>query len=142
MEDDGAEVLEHKDRLLRIAFLAGAIMDAGALLPMLSPRVARLLWGIHDTPASYRLAMSCGASLMLGWTCLLIWADRRPLERRGVLILTAFPVVAGLFISGVYAVVAHLIEFRHLLPMFVIQILVGTLFLVAYIRSSGASGEP
>jgi len=53
-----------------------------------------------------------------------------------------FPVVAGLFISGVYAVAVHLIEFRHLLPMLVIQILVSTLFLYTYSRSSGAFGEP
>ncbi|MHA1212822.1 MAG: hypothetical protein ACTSSH_10205 [Candidatus Heimdallarchaeota archaeon] len=33
-------------------------------------------------------------SLMWGWTALLFWADRKPLERRGVLLLTAFPVVA------------------------------------------------
>jgi len=34
------------------------------------------------------------AALMWGWTALLFWADRKPLERRGVLLLTAFPVVA------------------------------------------------
>ena len=33
--------------------------------------------------ADYRYAMGMGASLMLGWTALLIWADRKPIERRG-----------------------------------------------------------
>jgi len=33
-------------------------------------------------------------ALMWGWTALLFWADRKPIERRGVLLLTTFPVVA------------------------------------------------
>jgi hypothetical protein len=30
-----------------------------------------------------------GALLMLWWTVLLIWADRKPIERRGVVLITA-----------------------------------------------------
>ena len=35
-------------RLLRIAFLAGAVTDAGPL-PMLVPPLARFLWGFENT---------------------------------------------------------------------------------------------
>lgn len=35
---------------------------------------------------------------MTGWTFLLIWAVKKPIERRGVIFLTAFPVVFGMFI--------------------------------------------
>ena len=35
---------------------------------------------------------------MTGWTFLLLWAVRKPIERRVVILLTAFPVVFGLFI--------------------------------------------
>ena len=38
---------------------------------------------------------------MTGWTFLLIWALQRPVARRGVLLLTAFPVIFGLFITTV-----------------------------------------
>jgi hypothetical protein len=55
-----------EERLLRIAFLAGAITDAGAHLPMLWPPLAGLLWGFRDVSGSYRFAMGYGASLMLG----------------------------------------------------------------------------
>ncbi len=37
-----------QERLLKTAFLAGAITDALALLPMLVPELARLLWGFED----------------------------------------------------------------------------------------------
>lgn len=33
------------------------------------------------------------------WTVLLIWGDRKPIERRLILLFTAFPVVFGLFIG-------------------------------------------
>ena len=37
--------------------------------------------------------MTSGASLMLGWTFILIWGDQKPIQRRGLLILTVFPVI-------------------------------------------------
>ena len=129
-------------RLLRIAYWAGAILDAIALVPMLSPAIGGAMLGIPDfhPGPDYRYAMYLAASLMLGWTCLLIWADRKPLERRGVLVLTAFPVVAGLFLAGVYAVASRLVDIGHLLPTFVLQLLVAALFLYAYHRSGEAIG--
>jgi len=42
--------------------------------------------------------MGIGGSLMAGWTLLLLWAVRKPIERRAVILLTAFPVVFGLFV--------------------------------------------
>jgi hypothetical protein len=80
--------MDRQEQLLRAAFLAGAVTDAAALLPMLFPPLAELLWGFHDTSGSYRFAMGYGASLMLGWTFLLVWAYRRPLERQFVAALT------------------------------------------------------
>jgi hypothetical protein len=44
-----------------------------------------------------RLIMAIGGILMTGWTCLLYWGVRKPIERRMVALLTAFPVVFGLF---------------------------------------------
>lgn len=44
-----------------------------------------------------RLIMTIAGSLMLGWTCLLFWTVQKPVERRIVLLLTAFPVVFGIF---------------------------------------------
>jgi len=46
-----------------------------------------------------RFMLVAGMALMWGWTVLLIWGDRKPLERRLILLFTAFPVVFGLFIG-------------------------------------------
>jgi hypothetical protein len=58
---------------------------------------------IAVTPA-LAYAMRTGASLMVGWTCLLVWASLRPIERRGVVLLTVFPVIAGLAATELLAV--------------------------------------
>lgn len=47
---------------------------------------------------SLRLAMGIAASLMTGWTLLLAWTAKNPVERKAVLLLTAFPVIFGLII--------------------------------------------
>ena len=119
------------DRLLQIAFVAGAITDAGALLPMVSPRLAGLLWGLRDTPGSYQLAMGSAASLMLGWTLLLLWAYRRPLERRAVAALTAV-VIAGLLVAEIWAVRAGILALGHMAPTFVLQTVLLGLFAAAF----------
>lgn len=120
-----------EERLLRIVFLAGAITDAAALLPMLIPRLAAWVWGFRDVPGSYRFAMWYGASLMFGWTALLLWAYRRPVERRFVAVLTVL-VVVGLILAEVAAVCAGALEARRLVPTWCLQSVLVVLFVGAY----------
>src|SRR5215470_693907 len=100
--------MSDQERLLRTAFLAGAVTDALALVPMLVPRAAALLWGFEDTTGAYRFAMGYGASLMLGWTGLLLWAFRRPLERSFVAALTVL-VIYGLVITELHVALWRMI---------------------------------
>ncbi len=70
---------------LRCSYWAGAIVDLIAGLMMLFPAlsiVSKPATSFSPTPA-YRYAIGMGAPLMLAWTILLLWADRKPLERRG-----------------------------------------------------------
>ena len=102
-------------RLLQVAFLAGAITDALALIPMLFPPMARLLWGFEDFSGAYSFAMGYGASLMAAWTALLLWAYRRPLERSFVATLTVF-VIYGLVATEVVAVLAGHMAASRMVP--------------------------
>ncbi|MBY9016647.1 MAG: hypothetical protein KGD68_13220, partial [Candidatus Lokiarchaeota archaeon] len=54
-----------------------------------------------STDVSYKYQTGTGAFLMLGWTILLIWADRNPIERKDVLLLTAIPVVVGIMVINI-----------------------------------------
>ncbi len=109
-----------RERILRAAFLAGAITDALALFPMLFPPVARLVWGFEDTSGTYRFAMGYGASLMAAWTALLLWAYRRPLERSFVAALTVF-VIYGLALTEVIAVMAGDLAVSRMIPTWFLQ---------------------
>ena len=123
--------MDRQERLLRTAFLVGAVTDAAALLPMLFPPFAALLWGFHDTSGSYRFAMGYGASLMLGWTLLLLWAYRRPLERQFVAALTVV-VIYGLVLSEVAAVLFGAIDVWRMVPTWCLQAGLLGLFASAY----------
>lgn len=122
---------DREARILRTAFLAGAFTDACAILPMLVPPLARLLWGFEDVSGSYRFAMGYGASLMLGWTLLLLWAYRRPVERRFVAALTVI-VIYGLVVTEIVAVASGALAAWRMVPTWCLQAGLLALFATAY----------
>jgi len=117
--------------LLKIAFILGAIIDAIALFPMLIPSISKLMWGFENTQGEYYFAMYMGASLMTGWTILLVWASIRPLERRIIALFTVF-VIWGIVAAEVIAMVDGVMSLRSALPSFVMQALLTTLFITAF----------
>ena len=86
--------------LIKVAYWLGIAADALWAVALLFPPVFAILIGNpdFDPDLQVRLIMGIGGSLMTGWTLLLLWAVRRPIERRVVILLTAFPVVFGMFI--------------------------------------------
>jgi hypothetical protein len=118
-------------RLLRAAFAAGAATDALALVPMLVPAMARVLWGFDGPGGPYRFAMGYGATLMGGWTVLLVWAYRHPIERAFVAALTVF-VIYGLVVTEVAAVAAGILPAWRMVPTWALQAILLGLFATAY----------
>ena len=121
-------------RWLRISYWAGAILDALAALSMLSSDLFVVANGLPDfhPGIEYRYAMGMGASLMLGWTVLLLWADRKPLERKGVLLITVFPVVLGLVLNEVIAVRAGFLPVLTTIPVWIVQAIIRAQFVFSY----------
>jgi hypothetical protein len=67
---------------------------------------------------------------MAGWTVLSFWADRKPLERRGVSPITIAPVVAGPMAKDEHAVHAGRLSSMSLAPVRALQLgLVGLFWL-------------
>jgi hypothetical protein len=122
---------DRRAQLLQTAFLAGAVTDALALVPMLWPPMARLLWGFAADDAAYRFAMGYGASLMAGWTLLLLWAYRRPIERAVVAALTVF-VIYGLVATEIAAVASGAMPAWRMAPTWLLQAGLLGLFATAY----------
>jgi hypothetical protein len=86
----------------------------------------------------YRYAMGMAASLMLGWTFLLVWADRKAVERKGVLILTVFPVISGLTLAGIFLVIVNLVPVGRMIPIWILQAGMISLFLFGYFNARGS----
>jgi hypothetical protein len=86
--------------LIKVAYWLGIGADALWAVALLFPPVFAILIGNpdFDPDLQVRLIMGIGGSLMTGWTLLLLWAVRQPIDRRVVILLTAFPVVFGMFI--------------------------------------------
>jgi hypothetical protein len=93
--------------------------------------MAALLWGFEDHGGPYRFAMGYGATLMLGWTGLLLWAYQRPLERAFVAALTVF-VIYGLVLTETIAVLAGHISAWRMIPTWLLQAGLLGLFASAY----------
>ena len=95
-------MIEQKKRMLfiRFPYWLGIAADALWAVALFVPSVFGILIGNSgfDPEIQVRLIMGIGGSLMTGWTFLLIWAVRKPIERRVVILLTAFPVVFGMFV--------------------------------------------
>ena len=93
---------EQKKRmfLIKFPYWLGIAADALWAVALFSPQIFGFLTGVPDfnPDIEVRLIMGIGGTLMTGWTFLLIWAVQKPIERRMVILLTAFPVVFGMFI--------------------------------------------
>jgi hypothetical protein len=118
-------------RMLKFAFALGVVTDALAVLPMPSPDLARMLWGFSNESGPYRFAMGYAASLMLGWTGLLIWAFMQPIARRFVALLT-IAVITGLVITELESVQSGDLAPVQMIPTWCLQAVLLGFFAVAY----------
>jgi hypothetical protein len=130
---------DNKILLLRISFWIGAIVDGLAAIDMTWVAFVgthSVLSGSFSTTTvagdSYRFALGIAAALMWGWTFLLLWGDRKPVERKFLLPLTAFPVIFGIMMSSLLAETANLIPFISMIRRWIILMGIVTLFLFSF----------
>jgi len=129
--------MKNANTLLRISYWIGAVADAFFALALVYPK----LWGralglaAFAPDLQHRLDMGVGASLMLSWTVLLLWADRKPMERKGVLLLTVVPALTGLFLAGIVAVISGANSLRNMLLVFIMQTILSVLFVASYVNA-------
>lgn len=92
---------------LRVSYWAGAVADVGiGVLTLVPGRVGE---------TEFRYPMGLAAAAMFGWALLLLWANCRPLERRGVLLPTIL-VILGLLSAGFYAVASGIFPIARVIP--------------------------
>ena len=95
-------------RWLKLSFMTGAVADAIVGVLILIPS--------RMGEAEFRYPMGLAASLMFGWTVLLLWGYAKPVERKSLLLITIFPVITGLMASAVYQVAIGAFTLGRVLP--------------------------
>jgi hypothetical protein len=106
--------------MMRVAFWLGIVLDALAFVQMAFPPVgAAMLGALMQPTPEYIFGVNLGAGLMLAWTLLLAWADRKPMERRAVLALTMI-VPAWNLPTLVYGIRAGLLVADRIMPQMIV----------------------
>jgi hypothetical protein len=124
--------------LLHIAYWIGIIADAIVTVGLLFPGIMQSSLGIHNFTygQEYLYVSRMAASLMLGWTFLLFWADRKPVERKDVLLITIFPVIIGIGITGALAVTSRVYSAENIAPLWIFNIFLIVLYMFCYHKAN------
>lgn len=115
--------MDKKIVFIRFIYWYGALLDFLVFLDMIISIIFEFSLTIPNvsTEISYKYQTGTGAFLMLGWTFLLIWADRKPIERKDILLLTAIPVVLGIMVINIL-----------FSPLWFLSVITLIVFLIAY----------
>lgn len=120
-------------KLLITSYWIGIVADALATLLLFSPAVSgHVLRPLpYEITPMYLYVSRVAGALMLGWTVLLFWGQRRPVERADLLLVTLAPVTV---MAGAAVAVARSgqIPLSSLVPMFVLYAVLYGTFLPSY----------
>lgn len=125
---------------LRICYWIGAIMDALAGIEMLC---SAFLGNISpftglgltvEGGSEYRYAMAIAGTFMIVWTLLFLWADRKPIERRGLLVIL-IPVLLGIQLSEILGFSLGILNLFNLILNSVLRIILLIFIILSYLYS-------
>jgi hypothetical protein len=109
-----------KTNVITIAYIVGIILDG--------------LMGF-DMFLSTQPVMMLGTALMIGWTILLLWGLQKPIERKGTLIITAFPVVFLYLVYDIFQYIndISIVNVSSIFSLLIIRSCLIILLIMAYI---------
>lgn len=92
--------------MLKAMFIFGALLDGAIAVSWFliasGLAIPNILNGYMGAGADYQLAMYYGAMFMTAWAVLLAWGAFRPIERKGLLLITAGFLCLSVLIELVY----------------------------------------
>ncbi len=107
--------------IIRITLWWGIIADLIETIRMVIPSLFITTTGLNATyNNSFRFALLYGAPVMLGWTLLLFWAARKPIERKGIFVCLV-PVIIGYFVVEMVGIRMGVLTLKNTLPTFILQ---------------------
>jgi hypothetical protein len=133
------ETMTEKTKImfLRISYWYGAVLDALFGILFLIPQLVLILFGVKNFTVTFEVqyVMGVGAALMLGWAFLLIWADRKPVERRVILLITVFPLKVIIDFFGILAVIKGTVPIQNQILNWITALILYLLYIYSYMIS-------
>jgi len=133
--------MNKKNSIVKIAYLVGVIIDGFWAIVLAIPSLYLLITNsnlIILNPQT-RMVFIIASSLMFGWTFLLLWGYQKPIERRMILLITAFPVVFGILIGTIIGIING--NYRSII--FLIKTFLIIIFmLIAYRKADEIANQP
>lgn len=136
-------MMRNRILFIKTCYYIGVAADLVATIPLIFPEIAKIMFGLNNFNVGndYLYASRIGASLMFGWTLLLLWGSFKPIERKGILLLTVFPVLFGLLVSSFLVVISGFIELKFMVPLWIFYALIIPLYIFAYIYARKINTE-
>ena len=129
--------------VLKTAFLIGAVADGVIAIEWFLISLGLLNLPVHPSffvgsGQDFQYVLSIGGLFMMGWAVLLYWGSVQPIERRGLLLITA----AMLFIAILsdYVVFGHLFSTQQIVLGTAVKLSLVTLFAGSYWHSKRIHG--
>ena len=138
-------VVDSKDNVvfLKTAFLIGAVADGVIAIEWFLISLGLLNLPVHPSffvgrGQDFQYVLSIGGLFMMGWAFLLYWGSVQPIERRGILLITA----AMLFIAILsdYVVFGRLFSTQQIVLGTAVKLSLVTLFAGSYWHSKRIHG--
>ncbi|MFW9897915.1 MAG: hypothetical protein ACFFDO_01470 [Candidatus Thorarchaeota archaeon] len=127
---------QRKIILIRIIYWLGIILDGLNVVEMMLFMLYGFTFalGYSDSSDGARYVAVLGTGLMLGWTILLLWGERKPIERKDLLLLTVFPVITSfmLFEFILYFLGNNMISLFNILFFLCFQVTISIIFILGY----------
>jgi hypothetical protein len=122
------------DSILKYMFMLGAVIDgaisASWFLIAAGWDIPNILNGYTGSGSDYRLAMYVAAMFMAGWSVVLAWGALKPVERRGLLLITAGFLLLSVMVECAFF--SHILGGAILVFGVTKRLVLSTLFATAY----------
>ena len=129
--------------VLKTAFLIGAVTDGVIAIEWFLISVGLVDLPVHPSffvgsGQDFQYVLSIGGLFMMGWAFLLYWGSLQPIERRGILLLTAVMLFIAILSDGI--VFAHLFSTKQIVLGTLVKLSLVILFTGSYWHSKRVHG--
>jgi hypothetical protein len=129
--------------VLKTAFLVGAIADSVIAIEWYLISLGLVDMPVHPSffagsGQDFQYILSTGALFMMGWAFLLFWGSVRPIERRGILLITAAMLLIAILSD--YIIFSQLFSLQQVILGSLVKLSLVILFAGSYWHSKRMHG--